>query len=837
MCEAISKILKSRPPYPFLLKKQESEGGCGVIGVACAEKIAAIHLLPSLCQMKNRGNGKGGGIAAAGLEAEYFGTTPAILENDYLLTLAYLDPKIRNVVETESIFPLFDIDHTYTMPASTDVPSVICYFVRVKQKAVEAFRREHDLPTLSQTTIEDELVYQNSFTLNQTFYASVGDKQAFVLSHGKNLIVLKCVGYADDVIHQYQLKPVKAHLWIGHHRYPTKGRVWHPGGAHPFIGLHEALVHNGDFANYYALCEYLAQRNIHPLFLTDTEVAALLFDLLSRTYQYPLEYIMEALAPTTERDFYHLPQEKQILYNLIQNTHLHASPDGPWFFLIAQSHARYFRLIGITDTSMLRPQVFALQSSEAPLGLIASEKQAIDALLRSLSQSDSRFWPRADHYWSCRGGSYTDGGAFSFTVTPQSHGSAILTCTDKFGKYFGAPLPTPPGKWKKAAFTHIPHTFSDSSHTLHDDLASQVDLYAWAKRELQTWREEQARAFLLAFKESAMTEDSTERVFSVLTSLLDHIYPMHNLRRSFWQALVEAALGELITALNGCNSHERYILDARCYPIDGENSLARTLIKAYQAGHRKFIIGNCAGHRFIGSGLGPHSQEVDIDIYGSPGDYLASGLDGAVIRVHGNAQDQTAQIFKEGKLVIFGGVGQTLLYGAKGGVTFVRGSTAGRPLINAAGKAKLIINGTALDYCAESFMAGDPLEGGGFAVINRIYFNNEGELVDIHPPYPGSNLFSLASGGAIYIRDPDHEVGEDQLNEGIFTSMTLRDEQLLIPYLEENAQLFDIPLVRLLQKNHHTLPFQQVYRKIIPARTHHLDPETAWITNPRFRGG
>src|SRR5262249_20774591 len=157
------------------------------------------------------------------------------------------------------------------------------------------------------------------------------------------------------------------------HRYPTKGRVWHPGGAHPFVGLHEALVHNGDFANYFSICEYLSQRNIYPHFLTDTEVSALLFDLLHRIYRYPLEYVIEALAPTTERDFILLPDEKQRIYQLLQKTHMHGSPDGPWFFLIAQSLALYqngpgYRLIGITDTSMLRPQVFALQKGEVPVG-------------------------------------------------------------------------------------------------------------------------------------------------------------------------------------------------------------------------------------------------------------------------------------------------------------------------------------------------------------------------------------------------------------------------------------------------------------------------------------
>lgn len=96
--------------------------------------------------------------------------------------------------------------------------------------------------------------------------------------------------------------------------------------------MHEALVHNGDFANYHSLVEYLEQRGRHPLFLTDTEVAVLLFDLLNRKYNYPLEYIIEAKAPTTELDFDRLLPQKQEIYHAIQTSHLHGSPDGPWFF-------------------------------------------------------------------------------------------------------------------------------------------------------------------------------------------------------------------------------------------------------------------------------------------------------------------------------------------------------------------------------------------------------------------------------------------------------------------------------------------------------------------------
>ena len=149
---------------------------------------------------------------------------------------------------------------------------------------------------------------------------------------------------------------------------------------------------------------------------------------------------------------------------------------------------------------------------------------------------------------------------------------------------------------------------------------------------------------------------------------------------------------------------------------------------------------------------------VRIDAYGSTGDYLGSGLDGLEIYVHGNGQDQLGQILKSGKLVVHGDVGQTFMYGAKGGEVYVLGNAAGRPLINAVGKPRVVINGTALDFLAESFMAGDPYNGGGFVILNGITFDADGRWVPQETPYPGSNLFSLASGGAIFVRDPHHQL-------------------------------------------------------------------------------
>jgi glutamate synthase domain-containing protein 3 len=243
-------------------------------------------------------------------------------------------------------------------------------------------------------------------------------------------------------------------------------------------------------------------------------------------------------------------------------------------------------------------------------------------------------------------------------------------------------------------------------------------------------------------------------------------------------------------------------------------------VSAFQLGWRRFICYGYRGQRFTGCGLGKETEGVRIDVYDSSGDYLASGIDGIEIRVHGNAQDQVGQIMKRGKLVVFGDVGQTLMYGAKGGEVFIMGNAAGRPLINAVGRPKMIINGTCLDFLAESFMAGDPLKGGGFVVLNGIEFDEEGRVKELVSPYPGSNLFSLASGGAIYIRDPHKKVVDEQLNGGEIARLSQADWDLIHPYLLENERLFGISIEKdLLSVKGQAREFSEVYRKVQPAKT------------------
>jgi len=128
-----------------------------------------------------------------------------------------------------------------------------------------------------------------------------------------------------------------------------------------------------------------------------------------------------------------------------------------------------------------------------------------------------------------------------------------------------------------------------------------------------------------------------------------------------------------------------------------------------------------------------------------------------------------------------------------------------------------VINGTCLDYLAESFMAGDPYDGGGFVVVNGLRPWFDGRFVEQEYPYPGSNLFSLASGGAIFIRDPDRKVSSDQLNGGRLADFTMKDWELIHPFLEENEKLFGISVKKdLLTFQERSLDPRQVYRKIEP---------------------
>ena len=266
----VEKIIKSRAvlcsQVPPLGQNTEEEGGCGVTGFICSIPVTGKNIFEPSVQMHNRGNGKGGGIGAVGFVPETLGVSKEVLEEDYMLHIALLDASVYEELENTFIKPNFKIDKFEKLATIDDYrsigldvrpPDVMRYFVRVKDEVLNKFIQDNKFKSMDRRDAEDEFVYQNSFKINTHYYASLGEKKAFVMSHGRNMMILKIVGYAENVVRYYKLDDFKAHAWLAHQRYPTRGRVWHPGGCHPFSALNEALVHNGDFANYQSVLEYL----------------------------------------------------------------------------------------------------------------------------------------------------------------------------------------------------------------------------------------------------------------------------------------------------------------------------------------------------------------------------------------------------------------------------------------------------------------------------------------------------------------------------------------------------------------------------------------------------
>jgi len=355
------------------------------------------------------------------------------------------------------------------------------------------------------------------------------------------------------------------------------------------------------------------------------------------------------------------------------------------------------------------------------------------------------------------------------------------------------------------------------------------------------WTFDEFRLACQQVADAAEDPSKTATAIEVLTLLNDRHYATGAKRRSHMLHVIRTELNRLFGSLPNISVKEAakgafrlidfetrgnlrppqenettLVIDTAHFAPEGEHCDAALLVDAFMKGWRRFISFNCIGQRYVGCGLGPETDDVTIDVYGSSGDYLGSGLDGLTVTVHGNAQDQLGQIIKRGKMVIHGDVGQTFLYGAKGGAVYVLGNAAGRPLINSVGRPKVVINGTCLDFLAESFMAGDPHLGGGFVILNGVRFDDQGKLVPLADPYPGSNLFSLASGGAIFVRDPEQTLVDQQLNGGQFAKLTRTDWELILPFLEENEKLFGITVEQLLTVNGKKLKPCHVYREVIP---------------------
>jgi len=174
---------------------------------------------------------------------EQVGLSREALDSHYLLQIAMLDPRSTPRWKRQFVLPHFDIALSPGSPTSTiyrDLPGL-----EVRPPDV------HAMPSASSRTCWRPLRARpasragappvgrrvscggtptSSMRPSTRPWARSGP--SFFRTAGQ--LIFKMVGYAEQNVEYYSFEDFAAHVWIAHQRYPTKGRVWHPGGAHPF---------------------------------------------------------------------------------------------------------------------------------------------------------------------------------------------------------------------------------------------------------------------------------------------------------------------------------------------------------------------------------------------------------------------------------------------------------------------------------------------------------------------------------------------------------------------------------------------------------------------------
>lgn len=115
---------------------------------------------------------------------------------------------------------------------------------------------------------------------------------------------------------------------------------------------------------------------------------------------------------------------------------------------------------------------------------------------------------------------------------------------------------------------------------------------------------------------------------------------------------------------------------------------------------------NVCGQRYLGTDL---NTNIQIDVYGTPGNDLGAFMSGPKMVIHGNAQDASGNTMNDGEIVVHGHAGDLTGHSMRGGKIFVRdyvGYRVGIHMKQYQRKVPTIVIGqTAGDFLAE-YMAG-----------------------------------------------------------------------------------------------------------------------------------
>lgn len=667
------------------------------------------------------------------------------------------------------------------------------------------------------------------------------EKLAAVMSSGKNFAVWKTAG--REIPWQTPDAPNN----IIHVRLAT-GSVVEQMNAHPFTKLHTALTHNGETTNYEALKQRVEQFHLSPLATTDTEVAALKFHLTAEEWSYPDWALFESFSPTTGDDLHLIDPGLRHQLEQVQRVEFASSPDGPYQYLCLRHNPvkRVTERVDLKDPADLRPNVTAFwkdTTGDRPrvFSLIASEEQALHTMLHKLDQL-----------------AVIDGAAADSTITSTGMISRYFfdehnhIYDSHFIDRYGIPMTVNPGgrhysvrrshpaqprdlelfeNWRKNYKSFLRENLEtidfNSLHWLLDQLvkdtvndesfAAHLGILTWFKDYLPTLNPGDKA-------QSSLTDICSYYIDTLLDRSKEDTFPQYvhidresiktNVNRGT-QFIKPSPGGERAA---GPPEAKVLVVNASEFRAEGSDpqlSLAAFLDRSYQLGWRRFILYKTRGQRLISTAVmgDGDTDDVEMDVYGSAGEYFGAFMQGGTIRLHGSAQNFCAMAMHHGFLYIYGNAGKVNGYASKGGSVFIMGNIVDRGWANSVNDSRcqdleVFILGSATKYTGESLMGGNFFFGG-------LHFDRKGQLRFNQRPHLGTKMLGGASRGRFVFFDPENRLLEPQYVHGIRKEFEESEWQYFFTKIKETFALANIPIIE--ENNSHFIYVESKKIQLTPS--------------------
>ncbi len=667
---------------------------------------------------------------------------------------------------------------------------------------------------------EDEYIYRLARRITKENYVDRPQKKAAVLSCGKNSGCWKSDG------RHIPWKLPDAPVNIIHRRLAT-GSIVDQMNSHPFSELHTALTHNGETTNYRTMLNRVTQFNLTPLAQTDTAVASLKLHLLSQYLRYPFDALVESFSPTTGWNLTQLPSKVRERFERVQEVELESSPDGPYQYLCGRidPYSRSIERLDIIDPSLLRPNVAMLyDDGKNFVSIICSEKQGCDAGLQELYRLRLIKSPIAP---------------LTFTVNP---GMVSRVFYDEQGKItghevldkFGCRIDIPRGEFPETV-DKTPSFEINSSPANRNPclpLSSQREVREDCRERLSRWTFNEFIKALEGIPQNHSSLQAVEELAGIHDRLSgwetggkDRGALLHIVREQINQVLdrQEGQDGMFRATVANAGKLEKperqeqvLVVDARGFLPEGVDPLkvlSPFLDHAHRMGWRRFIVYRTEGQRGIGMGMGSgDTSDTTVDVFGSPGEYCGAFNMGALVRVHGHAQNFTGMVMHSGTLDIHGDVGKVTGYSAKGGTFNILGNIVDRGWVCAVSDPRgpgLQVNivGTAYEHLCQALM-------GGSVIVLGLYRGNDGILHRMESPYLGAKILAGASAGEVIFYDSMRRLEEAQHRSGRVDPIHQNKWEEIMNRLMSLEKIFGLGILR--ENNHLTVSIDRQRENMTP---------------------